>query len=103
MIQEKLAADFPAVPVYRSDLAGSHSSLGRLLAGVGKLAEAEEQYTKALAIQEKLAADFPVVPDYRRNLAASHTNLGVLLKNLGKVAEAESIHQGSRDPRETGR
>jgi tetratricopeptide (TPR) repeat protein len=60
-----------------------------MLAALGKRAEAEEQYGKALAIQEKLAADFPTVPAYRRHLADSHSNLGNLLKGLGKRPEAE--------------
>ena len=75
-IQEKLAADFPAVPDYRQELAGSHNNLGSLLADLGKRAEAEEQYRQALAIQEKLAADFPAVPDYRQDWPAATTTWG---------------------------
>jgi serine/threonine protein kinase/tetratricopeptide (TPR) repeat protein len=86
---EKLADDFPAVPGYRRELAGSHNNLGILLDHLGKRAEAEEQYGKGLAILQKLAADFPADPVYRSNLAASHNNLGVLLKDLGKPMEAE--------------
>jgi tetratricopeptide (TPR) repeat protein len=92
-IREKLAADFPAVPVYRLHLAGSHSNLGTLLREVGKRPEAEEQFRKALAIQEKLAADFTAVPAYRFELAATHNNLGNLLWNLGKRPEAEEQHR----------
>ncbi len=87
-IQEKLAADFPAVPDYRQDLALSHNNLGDLLAGLGQRAAAEEQYRKGLAIREKLAADFPAVPAYRQDLARSHNNLGLLLAGLGQGAAA---------------
>jgi serine/threonine protein kinase/Flp pilus assembly protein TadD len=87
-IHQKLAAEFPAVPEYRSELAKSHNNLGVLLSGLGKRAEAEEEYRQALVIQEKLAAEFPAVPDCRSELAASHNNLGILLAGLGRRAEA---------------
>jgi tetratricopeptide (TPR) repeat protein len=89
-LQERLAADFPTVPQYRLQLAGSHNNLGVLLEAQGKRAEAEAAYRQALALQERLAADFPTVPQYRRSLAASHNNVGNLLRELGKRAEAEA-------------
>jgi serine/threonine protein kinase len=89
----KLAADFPAVPQYRQDLARSHNALGVLLSGQGKGAEAEKEHRQALAIQEKLATDFPAVPQYRHELAGSHSNLGLLLSGLGKGAEAEKAYR----------
>jgi serine/threonine protein kinase/tetratricopeptide (TPR) repeat protein len=92
-IQEKLAAEFPAEPAYRQNLALSHTNLGALLADLGKRAEAEEQYRKGLVIQGTLAADFPAVPDYRTELARIHTNLGVLLAGLGNRAEAEEQYR----------
>ena len=90
---ERLVADFPAVPDYRSGLAGSHTNLGILLADLGKQAEAEQQYRKGLAIQEKLVADFPTVPDYRSGLAGSHINLGLLLADLGNGKDAEGQYR----------
>jgi tetratricopeptide (TPR) repeat protein len=95
-IQEKLAAEFPAAPEYRSGLAQSHINLGNLLAGRGKPmepVEGEEHYRMALAIQEKLAAEFPTAPDYRKNLALIHNNLGLLLAGLGKPVEAEEQYR----------
>jgi serine/threonine protein kinase/Flp pilus assembly protein TadD len=85
----RLAADFPALPEYRSKLANSHNNLGGVLVGLGEWAEAERQHRRALALQEKLAADFHAVPEYRHHLATSHHNLGDLLKERGKRAEAE--------------
>jgi serine/threonine protein kinase/Flp pilus assembly protein TadD len=96
----KLAADFPAVPQYRQELALSHDNLAVQLAGLGKEAEAEQQYLKALALQEKLAADFPAVPQYRKELAASHNNLGILLRDLGKRPEAERQYRKALHLRE---
>jgi serine/threonine protein kinase/Flp pilus assembly protein TadD len=92
-ILEKLAIDFPAVPLYRQHLARSHNNLGSLLAGLGKRPEAEQQYQQALAILEKLATDFPAVPLYRQHLARSHTDLGFQLQHLGKWAQAEQHYR----------
>ena len=100
----KLAAEFPAVPEYRNDLAGSHHNLGNLLTGLGKRPEAEEQYRKALAIEEKLVAEFPAVPEYHRDLAVSHNSLGILLAGLGKRPEAEEqLSESPGDRGEAGR
>jgi serine/threonine protein kinase/gas vesicle protein len=85
----KLAADFPAVPRYRQELALSHDELGLMLTNLEKRPEAEQEYRQALALLEKLAAEFPAVPQYRQHLAKSHTNLGNLLHHLGKWAQAE--------------
>ncbi|HEV3005606.1 MAG TPA: serine/threonine-protein kinase, partial [Pirellulales bacterium] len=84
----KLAAEFPTLRDYRSDLATSHSNLGVLLKSIGKSREAEAAYRAALTIQKKLAAEFPTVPEYRRAVAVSHINLGVVLDELGEQ-EAE--------------
>jgi eukaryotic-like serine/threonine-protein kinase len=92
-IHQKRAADFPAVPDYRREMALSHNNLGIQLADLGKRAEAEELYRKALTIQEKLATDFPAVPDYHRDMALSHKNLGILLARLGRKAEAEEQYR----------
>jgi eukaryotic-like serine/threonine-protein kinase len=88
----KLAAEFPAVPAYRQELAVSHHHLGALLKELGKWPQAEEQVRKALGIKEKLAADFPAVPAYRQDLAFSHNTLGTLLRDLGKWPQAEEQH-----------
>jgi len=92
-IQEKLAADFPAVHEYRQNLASSHNNLGILLTGLGKRPEAENQYRKAMAIQEKLVAEFPALPAYQQDLARSHYLLGHLAASLGKRSEAEEQYE----------
>jgi tetratricopeptide (TPR) repeat protein len=90
---EKLATEFPAVPLYRQQLANSHNNLGIVLAGLGKGPEAEQQFRQALALYEKLATDFPAVPEYRQQLARSHNNLGLLLTGPGKRLEAEEQYR----------
>ena len=89
----RLAAEFPAVPDYRRDLAVSHNNLGILLAEHGQSAGAEEQYRKGLAIDEKLAAEFPAVREYRQHLAGSHNSLGILLAEHGQSAGAEEQYR----------
>jgi serine/threonine protein kinase/tetratricopeptide (TPR) repeat protein len=90
---DKLAAEFPAVPEYRRQLAASHTNVGNLLDELGRRAEAESAYRQALTIQDKLAADFPAVPLYRQKLALTYTNLGLMLRNLGRYAEAEEAYR----------
>jgi tetratricopeptide (TPR) repeat protein len=84
----RLKADFPTVPVYRRDLAGTHSNLGHVLTILGRHTEAETAYAEALDVQEELRADFPAVPDYAVDLAGSHCNFGILLRDRGEPAEA---------------
>jgi tetratricopeptide (TPR) repeat protein len=91
----RLAAEFPALPEYRFELAGSHNDLGLLLKTLGKRGEAEAQYRAALALQEKLAAEFPALPKYRFELAGSHNNLGLLLDGLEKWSEAEAQYRAA--------
>src|SRR5262249_19870728 len=82
------AADFPAVPGYRRDLAASHNNLGNLLVALGRLPEAEAAYRAALALREKLAADFRAVPAYAVDLGGSACNFGNLVRDRGGRAGA---------------
>ena len=52
VIQEKLAAEFPAVPEYGRIPGQEPQQPGVLLAGSGKSAEAQEHYKRALVIRE---------------------------------------------------
>jgi tetratricopeptide (TPR) repeat protein len=87
-IDERLAADFPAVPDHRSHLARDHYILGLRLTEFGKWTEAETAYRQALPIQEKLVAEFPDVPGYRVQLARSCVDLGILLYLREEVTAA---------------
>jgi eukaryotic-like serine/threonine-protein kinase len=91
-IGDKLAADFPAEPEYREQLARGHTAKGVLLSELGKRPEAESAFRQALAIRKKLAADFATVPKYRQELAHSHSNLGFLLRELGRRPEAVTAY-----------
>jgi tetratricopeptide (TPR) repeat protein len=87
-IQEKLAAESPAVPAYVQELARSHNNLGLLLAALGKRVEAEEHDRKAIAIQEELAAEYPNMPANRISLGGSYCNLGRSVRDAGKPADS---------------
>ena len=71
MLQEKLAADLSAVPVYRIDLAGSYVNYGRLLDGLGESATALDWYARAIPVLEDSAhpgfscRHRPEIPRYR--------------------------------------
>src|SRR5262249_2135210 len=52
----QLAADFPADPAYRHQLAVSHVNLGVLLSDLGQRPAAEQAYRRALDLQEQRAA-----------------------------------------------
>ncbi len=96
----KLAANFPAIPQYRHDLATSHNSLGNLLRELGQRSAAEQAYRRALELQQQLAAEFPTVAQYRQNLAGSHNNLGLLLIDLGQRPAAQTAFHRALEIRE---
>jgi tetratricopeptide (TPR) repeat protein len=71
----KLVRDYPAVGVYRHDLAIASIHLGKLSLETGKPAEAEKQLRQAIALfQQLLKADSPdKAAGHRRGLAAALT------------------------------
>jgi tetratricopeptide (TPR) repeat protein/tRNA A-37 threonylcarbamoyl transferase component Bud32 len=86
---QQLAADFPARPEFRQELARDHNNRGNLLSHTGRLKETEEDYGEALRLQKQLAAEFPAHPEFRFELARSHNNRGWLLFATGRLQEAE--------------
>jgi hypothetical protein len=86
-----LAADFPAVPAYRRDLARSHNNLVALLREQGDRAGAAAAYRAALAIREKLVADYPDVPSHRQDLENKSLALSSVSARAGKVVEAGAM------------
>src|SRR5262249_16388347 len=67
--------------------ANSYNNLALLLNSVGKYAEAEPLFRKALEIRRRaLGEDHP-------DTAASYDGLAVLLQSVGKHAEAEPLHR----------
>ncbi len=95
-INEKLAADHPAVTEFQSRRARNHNGLAILLEKTGRPGEAEAEYRAAIAIQEKLAADHPAVAEFRLRLEISHANLSILMKDAGRLEEAEAAQLAAR-------
>ncbi len=71
----QLAADYPSVPEYRSDLAAAHELLSVIFSDnqLRRPQACLESVLAALAISRKLAADFPNRPELRKTVA---THLG---------------------------
>jgi tetratricopeptide (TPR) repeat protein len=91
---EKLAAEFPSVPDYRTELAASYYSLGHLLTfSLGRHAEAQSAVRLSLALSERLAAEYPGVPDYRLKAAAAQELLGATFENTGQPQKAAEAYR----------
>jgi len=91
-IQEKLAAAFPAVAVYRRELAWSYRQLGGLgQITFGREAQAVNALQKALLLLEELTAALPSDPGYRSDLAVTLEVRGLLMiQRLGHAQTAEA-------------
>ena len=97
---EKLSADFPEDPEYRSGIAGCWINLGNIYYGTDRPVEAVKAYEQAADIKDKLAAEFPAVPDYRRDLAGVYQNIGLQRSALGQDEEARAAFDRSLSLRE---
>jgi tetratricopeptide (TPR) repeat protein len=95
-IRSALAKEFPDVPEYQNELAGTHHALGSLLDDMAKREEARKEYGEAVRIRSALAKAHPDVTEYQSELAQTHHNLGVLLKALGKRDEALRAYTDAR-------
>ncbi len=84
---ERLAAEFPNVPEYRSELAWAYHAMVSPAALLPPF-EAEKTVGKALEIQRRLAADFPEVMFYRFHLIKTLVTLGSMLAKQRRTQEA---------------
>lgn len=73
-----------------SDVGKSMTVVAEMLEGVGRMAEAEAEYRRALDYTLKLKIKYPQVPVVHINLANCHHNLGKLLAKLSRLQEAEA-------------
>jgi tetratricopeptide (TPR) repeat protein len=73
---QKLLAEHPAVPFYRSKVAASEVCLAAQRLANAAPEEARTHLQNACASFAKLAADFPKIPAYRMVLASTQTALG---------------------------
>jgi serine/threonine-protein kinase len=89
--QEALAGAHGAAREARHDLAATIKRIGILLLfQMGKPAEAEAEFTEALAAYRELADDHPDITEYRFQLASVHGNLGQLMQQAGRLEAAET-------------
>src|SRR5262249_439908 len=86
-LQEKLVAEFRAVPQYRQYLGLTYHNLGHVLRDQEKYAEAETAYRKALDLRQQLANDYANVPGYRGELADSQLMIGHRLRLWQRPAD----------------
>jgi serine/threonine protein kinase len=91
-LDEKLAADFPASPHYRQDLANEHIDRAEVLKQLGRTDEAEKAYRRAVDLYEKLATDFPTIPMFLQVAFDRRLGLGQLLVEAGRPQEAQQVY-----------
>jgi serine/threonine protein kinase/Tfp pilus assembly protein PilF len=84
----RLVEEYPAVPVYRYQLAtylnGSGGHLG------DRPQEAAACHREAIRLYDQLLADHPADPNYRGELVRTHYLLGQLLARMGRGSLAET-------------
>jgi tetratricopeptide (TPR) repeat protein/tRNA A-37 threonylcarbamoyl transferase component Bud32 len=88
-LRSDLVRNFTSVPVYRKDLASSHSALAILYQATDRLPLADQAYDTALQIQEQITKDFPNLPEYRLNLGASYNNRAIQYLQTKRIKECE--------------
>jgi tetratricopeptide (TPR) repeat protein len=89
-IQERLVAAFPAVAIYRRELALSIAELAGVWGETGRSSESLDAFRQVLAMLEQLAAADPAEPLYRVRQAVVHETRGIILARMGQSREAES-------------
>jgi serine/threonine-protein kinase len=82
-----------ADPGVRVETARAYARVASIQTLLGRYAEAEKSYGKAIALWQKLAGDFPRVPEHRNDLAHGYHNLGALLHLVSRPREAEKIYE----------
>ena len=94
-IGASIASDFPLVPDYREDLAGTYGNLATLLIGKGAShrEETAHVFDEAGKLFQSLAAEYPSVPRYRVGLAAARNNLGHVFRDAGRFKDAEQSYR----------
>jgi eukaryotic-like serine/threonine-protein kinase len=86
--REKLVAEFPFLPQFRASLAWSLHVHAAKLKSFGRLAQAEVEERRSVAMFEELLRDHPSVIHYRRWAALADESLGVLLEGKGELDAA---------------
>jgi serine/threonine protein kinase len=88
---EGLAADFPAIPWHREQLAECDNHRGVLLTKLNRLDEAERSLRQALAVREQLAAELPTVARHRSEVGAILHHLALVERRRGDRQEEKLL------------
>jgi serine/threonine protein kinase len=101
-VGEAIASDFPSVPSYREDLAGTYGNLALLLSGMGadRREEAAHLFDKTIQLFQSLATEYPGVSVYRRQLATVRMNLGFLYRVSHRWKDEEQSLRAAIELRE---
>lgn len=95
---EGLVAQVPNAPEFQKELARCHNHLGLVLAGAGRLQEAEQAHRRALQVQRQaLELCLKLAPKkdehHRRELAWTSRNLGHVLNRRHQPKDAEAAYR----------
>ncbi len=99
-LSAELVKEFPNVPQYGADLAGSYHHLANVLRDT-HAQEARQAYDLAHAVYAQLVADYPTVPQYQYEWAASSGDLARWQKSLGQMVDAGKTFQRAAETFET--
>ena len=77
-IREQLVRENPSVTQFQSDLARTHSKIGRLQSEIGRQAEAMASFEKVRPIRERLACENPKSSDFANRM-------GMTLDIMGEI------------------
>ena len=86
---KKLVADFPSDPIYRSDLARSHSALAQSHLSQCRWKDASQEYREAVRVLDGLRKEFPSELCYGESTAERHGWLGFTLDRAAELEDAE--------------
>jgi serine/threonine protein kinase/Flp pilus assembly protein TadD len=93
---EEFLRDNGSDPSLRRETARAYRRVATIRAALGRHAEAEEAYARALPLLEALAAESPGDAESREELALCHNNRGNLYQSRGRLAEAEAEYREAR-------
>jgi serine/threonine protein kinase/Flp pilus assembly protein TadD len=88
---QECAKDRSDDPAIQAETARAHRRVGNIQRQLGRHAEAEQSYRRALALLEPLASQRPAVPEHQYDLALALHNLGSLREATGRSREAEGL------------
>ena len=91
--QAQLLAAHPEWSEIGTDLGTTHGNIGLVFRQLGRNADAESEFNKAIAILEPLAAAAPADAVVLRSLAASYNNLASLVDVVKPKAAAEAYRK----------